>query len=163
MTTLSTLRVGSPLGTLAITGRAEGVSAISFVDDAPLSPPDAETLPVLAQCAAELAEYFAGTRRAFTVPLNLAGTAFQMRVWAALQAIPYGETRTYMDLARLLGDEKAVRAVGAANGQNPVAVIVPCHRVIGSDGSLTGYAGGLWRKEWLLAHEGRPIQQRMFS
>jgi len=109
-----------------------------------------------------LREYFEGRRRSFEVPLDLRGTPFQLRVWELLQRIPFGETRTYLDLALALGDPKAVRAVGAANGQNPVPIIVPCHRVIGQDGQLVGYGGGLWRKEWLLAHEGRPLQPRLF-
>lgn len=103
--------------------------------------------------AAQLAEYECGERRAFTLPLAPAGTPFQQRVWAALCDIPFGETRSYGDLARTLGDPKLTRAVGHANGQNPIALVVPCHRVIGADGSLTGYAGGLPLKEALLRHE----------
>ena len=96
-----------------------------------------------------------GTRTEFTLPLNLRGTPFQQRVWAELQHIPYGETCSYLHIARKLGDEKATRAVGAANGRNPVSIIVPCHRVIGANGTLTGYGGGMERKQWLLAHETR--------
>jgi methylated-DNA-[protein]-cysteine S-methyltransferase len=106
----------------------------------------------------QLNEYFAGTRTEFTLPLDLRGTTFQQRVWAELQHIPYGETCSYLDIASKLGDEKATRAVGAANGRNPVSIIVPCHRVIGANGSLTGYGGGMERKQWLLAHETRDMR-----
>ena len=101
----------------------------------------------------ELAEYFAGARREFTVPTAAVGTVFQHRVWAQLAEIPYGATRSYLDLALALGDARLVRAVGAANGRNPLSIVVPCHRVVGSDGTLTGYAGGIARKEQLLAVE----------
>ncbi len=167
----TTIFTESPLGTLAITGKPLGITAVEFVaGDAPsTAPPETffidqpDDVPaVLRQCVAELKAYFAGTRRVFSVPLILEGTDFQLRVWDTLLEIPFGQTRTYAEIARALGDEKSVRAVGTANAQNPVAVIVPCHRVIGSDGALTGYAGGLWRKEWLLAHEGTPVQQRLF-
>lgn len=158
-----TLVVESPLGALVITGSADAITAVRFIDgDPPAASAGSDVPPVVGQCAAELRAYFAGTLQVFTVPVMPEGTAFQRRVWDALRAIPFGETRSYLEIARLTGDEKAVRAVGAANGQNPVAVIVPCHRVIGSDGSLVGYGGGLWRKEWLLAHEGRPVQGRLF-
>ena len=101
----------------------------------------------------QLREYFAGTRKEFDVTLDIEGTDFQKRVWEELRKIPYGKTISYKSLSEKLGDVKAIRAVGKANGQNPIAIIIPCHRIIGSDGSLTGYAGGLWRKKWLLEHE----------
>ncbi len=104
--------------------------------------------------AEQLAEYFAGQRRRFTLPLDLRGTPFQLRVWEMLQAIEYGEIRSYRQVAVAIGQPRAVRAVGAANGQNPVAIVVPCHRVLGSDGALTGYGGGLALKRWLLELEG---------
>jgi len=107
------------------------------------------------QAANELLAYFAGNLRVFTVPLDMQGTDFQLRVWNELLKIPYGETRSYAQIAEAVGRPKAVRAVGAANGSNPLAIIVPCHRVIGADGSLTGYAGGVARKRWLLEHEGK--------
>ena len=152
----------SPLGTLEISGSEAGIRAVRFLDD-PLPAPNPPDLPqVVASCVQQLAEYFQGLRRSFEVPLDLRGTEFQRRVWALLLHIPFGETRTYLDIALALGDPKAVRAAGAANGQNPAAIIVPCHRVIGGDGTLIGYGGGLWRKEWLLAHEGRPVQARLF-
>jgi AraC family transcriptional regulator, regulatory protein of adaptative response / methylated-DNA-[protein]-cysteine methyltransferase len=107
------------------------------------------------QLEAELEAYFAGTLRDFSTPLAPAGTEFQQRAWQGLQSIPYGETRSYAEQARLLGAPTAVRAVARANGDNPVAIVVPCHRVIGANGKLTGYGGGLWRKQWLLHHERR--------
>jgi methylated-DNA-[protein]-cysteine S-methyltransferase len=160
--TLAVCYLGTPLGTLRISGSQAGIRAIQFLDEAPPVPPEEPLPSVLTVCAQQLREYFAGQRRSFEVPLDLCGTPFQLRVWELLQHIPFGETRTYLDLALALGDVKAVRAVGAANGQNPVPIIVPCHRVIGQDGQLVGYGGGLWRKEWLLAHEGRPVQPRLF-
>lgn len=125
-------------------------------------PKDARNLPrvpgaeaILDRTAAQLAEYFAGSRRIFDVPLDPQGTSFQRQAWAALREIPYGETRTYADQAAAIGRPTAVRAVGAANGKNPISILVPCHRVIGADGSLTGYAGGVGVKEKLLALESR--------
>ena len=101
----------------------------------------------------QMQEYFAGTRKTFSVPLHAPGTEFQQRVWAALREIPFGEMRSYGEIAAAIGDPKAVRAVGTANGMNRIAIMIPCHRVIGADGALTGYGGGLWRKDWLLKHE----------
>ena len=101
----------------------------------------------------QLQEYFVGSRQIFDFPLNPVGTAFQQTVWRALCEVPFGTTWSYLALSRRLGDEKAIRAVASANGRNPLWIVVPCHRIIGSDGSLTGYAGGLWRKQWLLEHE----------
>ncbi len=109
--------------------------------------------PALEECVAQLDQYFKGTRKDFSLKLALEGTEFQQQVWRELSNIPYGQTASYLDIARAIGNEQAVRAVGAANGQNPISIIIPCHRVIGSDGKLTGYGGGLWRKEWLLTHE----------
>ncbi|MDR1680771.1 MAG: methylated-DNA--[protein]-cysteine S-methyltransferase [Prevotellaceae bacterium] len=111
--------------------------------------------PILQACIRQLDEYFAGRRRSFDLPLAPSGTAFQRGVWQALAAIPYGQTISYLELARRIGNSKAVRAVGRANGQNKIVIIVPCHRVIGAHGTLVGYTGGLWRKEWLLKHEQR--------
>ena len=109
--------------------------------------------PVLERTAAQLREYFAGTRRAFDIPLRRQGTRFQLAAWSALERIPYGETRSYADMARAVGSAGAVRAIGRANGQNRIAIVIPCHRVIQADGSLCGYGGGRWRKQWLLDHE----------
>jgi methylated-DNA-[protein]-cysteine S-methyltransferase len=103
----------------------------------------------------QLDEYFSGSRNVFQIPILQPGTPFQTKVWSLLQAIPYGKTVSYMDLSKRYGDVKAIRAVASANGRNNLAIIVPCHRVIGSNQSLTGYAGGLWRKQWLLAHEAK--------
>lgn len=155
-----TCTIATPIGALQITGADAGISAISFQDDP--APPSESVPPPLADCVRQLEEYFAGTREEFTLELALQGTPFERRVWAHLLDIPYGETRTYMQIAELMGDPKTIRAVGRANGRNPLPIVVPCHRVIGSNGDLVGYGGGLWRKEWLLAHEGRPVQQTLF-
>ena len=108
---------------------------------------------VVEEALVQLADYFAGRQRGFHLPLALRGTSFQRQVWQAVQTVPYGGTVSYATIATAIGKPQAVRAVGAANGANPVAIVVPCHRVVGSDGSLTGYGGGLWRKAWLLEHE----------
>ena len=144
-----------PIGTVGIAEDGGGVSRVFFCGEKKL--PDfavAET-PLIAKAAAQLAEYFAGRRTEFTVPLALRGTDFQLSVWQVLQTIPAGETRSYGEVAALIGNAKASRAVGMANNRNPVAIIVPCHRVIGSDGGLTGYAGGLPIKQQLLELEKR--------
>lgn len=112
---------------------------------------------VIHQCTEELIEYFNGKRKVFTVPIHQQGTAFQQKVWGELIHIPFGKTISYLDLAKSVGDPKATRAVAAANGKNNIAIIVPCHRVIGSDKSLTGYGGGIQRKKWLLQHEFRIV------
>ncbi len=153
---MTTTYVESPLGLTAIKGDEKGVSVISCLDGGCGGPAQQETFldePV-AEAARQLTEYFAGTRQTFDFLINPAGTAFQQAVWKVLRDVPFGTTQSYMELTRHLGDEKAIRAVAAANGRNPLWIVVPCHRIIGSDGSLTGYAGGLWRKEWLLKHEG---------
>lgn len=144
--------VESPVGLLTLRAEAGALTAILF-GDVTMGLPDGD--PVLGQAAEELAEYFAGTRREFTVPVRLTGTAFQQAVWAALREIPYGETATYGEIARRIGRPRACRAVGMANHRNAVPIIVPCHRVIGSGGALTGYAGGLPVKDFLLSWEAR--------
>ncbi|NLE52446.1 MAG: methylated-DNA--[protein]-cysteine S-methyltransferase [Chloroflexi bacterium] len=155
-----TCTLETPIGALQIAGTEAGISAITFLDN---PAPASESIPPdLAECARQLEEYFAGTRKEFTFELLPQGTPFERRVWAHLLDIPFGETRTYMQIAEALGDPKSIRAVGRANGRNPIAIVVPCHRVIGSNGDLVGYGGGLWRKEWLLSHEGRPVQQALF-
>lgn len=155
----------SPIGQIKLTGDETSVNSILFVfDDTEMEEENLNS--VLTQCKKELLEYFAGKRNEFTVPVKQAGTEFQQKVWHELEKIHYGKTVSYNFIAESLGDKKAIRAVGAANGRNQISIIVPCHRVIGSDGSLTGYAGGMWRKKWLLNHErefsGGETQMEMF-
>lgn len=152
----------SPVGQLTLVGSDRGLAAVLWEDDDPSRVRLGETRedrvhPVLVRAQEQLEEYFAGKRRKFTVKLDPAGTEFQNKVWSALRTIPFGETRSYGQIADQIGSAKAVRAVGAANGRNPLSIIVPCHRVIGADGSLTGFGGGIDRKEWLLTHEGHPV------
>lgn len=153
--------VQTPLGITVIKGDEDGIVAVSVLKDDTVKPsqhiPDA-----LADAAHQLEAYFEGTRQTFQLQLNLKGTDFQKSVWQELLNIPYGKTISYLELSRRLGDVKAIRAAAAANGQNPLWIVVPCHRVVGSDGSLTGYAGGLWRKKWLLDHENPYKQQTLF-
>ena len=161
-----TTYMDTEIGTLAITGSAAGIRAIIFLDTPPAKPetkPEKEDgLPnCIPTCVQQLGEYFRGERTEFSVTLDMSGTDFQKRVWTELLAIPFGSTTTYGKIAQQIGDPKAMRAVGAANGQNPLSIIVPCHRVIGSSGDLVGYGGGLWRKKWLLAHEGHPVQRQL--
>ena len=141
----------SPVGWIRISGNAFGLKAITFLDEIPET--KADTPECLQPAIDQLDEYFAGNRRVFDLPQAAAGTEFQMKVWEELRRIPFGLTISYTELARKLESEGAVRAVGHANGRNPLNIITPCHRVIGSDGKLTGYGGGLWRKEWLLKFE----------
>jgi len=142
----------SPLGKIKIIGDADAIKMVSFIDRE-----ERETEGVLPltvrNCKKQLREYFDGKRTEFNIPLAPEGTDFQKEVWGTLLDIPFGKTSTYAKQSVVLGDIKKIRAVGSANGKNPIAVIVPCHRVIGTDGSLTGYAGGLDKKEWLLRHE----------
>lgn len=140
----------SPIGGLKLTGRGGSVCSISFTDQPAESAP---TPPELRDCVRQLDGYFQGGLREFRLNLSLIGADFQKRVWEQLLQIPYGATVTYLELAKVLGNAKALRAVGAANGRNPIAIVIPCHRVVGGDGRLVGYSGGLWRKEWLLKHE----------
>ena len=142
----------TPLGILEILGTNTYITSVLFVEVAADEP---ETVPlVLLQCKQELEEYFAGNRRSFDVLLKPEGTGFQKKVWSELKKIPYANTVSYSTIAKKLKNPDAVRAIGLANGKNPIAIILPCHRVIGEDGKLTGYSGGLWRKQWLLEHEG---------
>ena len=156
---LKTMYMDSPVGLLEIQSTELGVRTVNFVDK-PFSHVEESAYNALTM--KQLEEYFAGTRTVFELPFDLEGTPFQQRVWQELLKIPFGKTRSYMDIARALGDVKAIRAVGTANGSNRIAIIIPCHRVIGSDGSLTGYAGGLFRKKWLLDFEIPPIQTTLF-
>jgi methylated-DNA-[protein]-cysteine S-methyltransferase len=151
--------VDSPVGKLTLVATADGLAAILWENDPPRRvrlniEAEDNAHPVLIETARQLEEYFAGQRQAFTVKLDCAGTPFQRQVWDALLTIPFGETRSYGQIARQIGHPDAVRAVGAANGRNPVSIITPCHRVIGSTGKLTGFAGGLDTKAQLLALEG---------
>jgi methylated-DNA-[protein]-cysteine S-methyltransferase len=144
----------SPVGTLRLSASCDGLRELSFLPEG--EKPTQSPVPagdLLRHIQAELQQYFAGKLRRFTVPLDLRGTDFQLRVWNTLLTIPYGETRAYNEVAEMIGNPNAVRAVGLANRQNPIAIIVPCHRVIGKDGSLVGFGGGLWRKTRLLELE----------
>ncbi len=150
----------SPIGTIEIQGTEAGVTDLNFVKAGGPRKAGAQRgdLPApLAEALVQLGQYFRGRRRAFAVKLDLRGTEFQRSVWEKLLQVEFGRTTTYKDLAEAVGRPAATRAVGGANHRNPVSIIVPCHRVVGSDGSLTGYGGGLWRKEWLLRHEARDL------
>ncbi|WP_079735538.1 methylated-DNA--[protein]-cysteine S-methyltransferase [Salegentibacter salegens] len=150
----------TPLGTAKISGDEVGISAIQILDK---EMPSSKEIPDFLQSAVQqLDDYFKGNLENFNLKLNPKGTDFQQKVWKALSEIPFGKTCSYLELSRKLGDEKAIRAVASANGKNPLWVVIPCHRVIGSDGSLTGYAGGLYRKQWLLNHENNTSQLSMF-
>jgi len=144
----------SPIGVLEIIGTEEAIGSILFTErDKAVNLLQEETPKVLKLCFQQLDEYFKGIRHEFTFPYQMEGTDFQKTVWNALKGIPYAETGSYKDIAVSIGNEKAIRAVGSANGKNKLSIVIPCHRIIGSNGKLTGYAGGLWRKEWLLQHE----------
>jgi methylated-DNA-[protein]-cysteine S-methyltransferase len=148
----------SPVGALKLVASDKGLAAILWENDDPKrvrfgALVEDPNHPVLLRVEQQLREYFAGTRIAFDLDLDFVGTDFQKKVWAALCAIPFGETRSYAEIANAIGHPKAVRAVGAANGRNPISIVAPCHRVIGANGALTGFAGGLETKRHLLAHE----------
>ena len=151
----------SPLGSLLLEGDADGIQKLSVMEDP--QDPSAEIPAELQSAAQQIHEYFQGQRSIFDLKLNPQGTSFQKQVWTQLAEIPFGKTATYMDMAKRLGDPKSIRAAASANGKNPIMIIIPCHRVIGSDGSLTGYAGGLWRKKWLLEHESPVRQEKLFQ
>jgi methylated-DNA-[protein]-cysteine S-methyltransferase len=164
-------KMDSPVGQLTLIGTDAGMAAILWENDRAERLQltlDVETPahPVLLEAERQLSEYFGGRREAFDLPLDVAGTPFQRRVWKALRTIPFGETRSYGQIAAQIGSPRAVRAVGAANGRNPLPIVAPCHRVIGSNGTLTGFAGGLETKAQLLAlegrgrHDGRPLRPR---
>ena len=152
--------IETPLGWAKIEGDLEGLRSLSILDQKPL---EINEVPELLEDAAyQLKEYFEGTRKVFDLDLNPQGTEFQLRVWNELKTIPYGKQVSYLELSKKLGDVKAIRAVAAANGKNPLWIIIPCHRVIGSNGDLVGYAGGLHRKKWLLNHESQAKQGSLF-
>lgn len=152
--------INSPLGFTKISGDKNGIWQVTILNSE-------ETItdiipPELEDCVIQIQEYFNGSRKNFDLKFNPQGTDFQKRVWEQLKTIPYGKTISYLDLSKQLGDVKAIRAAASANGKNPLCIVIPCHRVIGSDGSLTGYAGGLYRKKWLLEHESPYKQQSLF-
>lgn len=150
----------TPIGTAKIVGDKNGISAVTLIEE---SLEISVKIPeYLKDCAQQLSEYFNGKRRTFNLKLNPKGTDFQKRVWNELLLVPYGKTRTYSEQSKKLGNIKAIRAVASANGKNPIWIIIPCHRIIGSEGSLTGYAGGIWRKKWLLEHENPSAQKSLF-
>jgi methylated-DNA-[protein]-cysteine S-methyltransferase len=176
---MKTCTIKSPLGFTKIVGDQDGIYSVIVLNSIELSegkpkelsfPRKRESkekitdiIPIeLEDCVIQLNEYFEGSRKHFDLKLNAQGTDFQKKVWKQLEQIPYGKTISYLELSKKLGDIKAIRAVANANGKNPLWIIVPCHRVIGSDGSLTGYAGGLQRKQWLLEHESPYKQQSLF-
>src|SRR5215469_7166921 len=154
--------IRSPVGALTLIASNDGLAAILWENDKPGRVPlnvvgEDAAHPILRETERQLADYFAGRRRAFDIPLDFAGTEFQKAVWGALLTIPFGETRSYAQIARQIGHPTAVRAVGAANGRNPISIVTPCHRVIGSSGKLTGFAGGLDAKAFLLNLEGAAV------
>jgi len=160
--TLAASRFASPVGALTLVASDTGLVAILWEDDDPLRVRleplnDAPGHPILEQAATQLTDYFARRRQSFDLPLDFRGTDFQKGVWAALLAIPFGETCSYAQIAQAIGRPGASRAVGAANGRNPISIVVPCHRVIGANGALTGFAGGLEAKAYLLRLEGREL------
>lgn len=157
---METCIINSPLGYTKISGDKDGITAVEVVNtDEELS----EIIPeTLLECVTQLKAYFKNELKNFDLKLNPQGTVFQKKVWKQLNAIPYGKTISYLQLSKQLGDVKAIRAAASANGKNPLWIIIPCHRVIGSDGTLTGYAGGLHRKQWLLNHENDYKQQSLF-
>ena len=156
MTESFTTYYHSPVGVLKISATETFVTEISFYDKVEKTDARKKSFPpLLIHCIEQLIQYFHGGRRQFELMINQEGTNFQVGVWNELMAIPFGKTISYLELARRTGDTKATRAVANANGKNNVAIIVPCHRVIGASGDLVGYGGGLWRKKWLLDHEAK--------
>ena len=153
---MSACTIPTPIGSLTICEEDGAICAIDFTGAA-LSPP---ATPLLAEAARQLIAYFDGTLTEFDLPIHLEGTTFRMLCWQVLQTIPYGETISYGEQAKRIGNPKAVRAVGGANHHNPISIVVPCHRVIGADGTLTGYGGGIDRKAWLLMHERRILGEK---
>jgi len=143
--------MNTPIGTLVIEATARGISRVDFIET---EEPEIQRNEITTSCKQQLQEYFDDKRKFFDLPLDQQGTSFQKSIWDCLTRIPFGQAVSYRDIADMVNNRKAVRAVGAANGKNPIAIIVPCHRVIGADRTLTGYAGGLQRKAWLLKHEG---------
>lgn len=157
---METCIINTQLGFTQITGDDDGIASVIVLNS---EEKETDIVPLeLEDCVRQLQEYFEGTRNQFDLKLNPEGTEFQKKVWKQLQTIPFGKTISYLELSQQLGDTKAIRAVANANVKNPLWIIIPCHRVIGSNGSLTGYAGGLQRKQWLLKHESPYRQQSLF-
>lgn len=149
----------SPIGTIEVKSSDKGITSLYFIDDAEIN----DNRDVTNDSIIQLEQYFEGKRESFDLDLDLHGTSFQKSVWSELLKIPFGKTETYLHIAKKLGNAKKLRAVGSANGKNPVSIIVPCHRVIGAGGKLVGYGGGLWRKKWLLEHEQKDKQLNLFE
>ncbi|RAV28346.1 methylated-DNA--[protein]-cysteine S-methyltransferase [Sinomicrobium soli] len=159
---MKTAIVKTPLGMAQVSGDHNGISQVHVLKEDIAATITSDIPEELLPCVQQLEEYFKGKRKDFRLKLNPQGTGFQKRVWDELLRIPYGRTISYLDLAKRLGDVKSIRAAASANGRNPLWIVIPCHRVIGQDGSLTGYAGGLWRKKWLLEHESPFRQESLF-
>lgn len=162
-----TLNIETPLGQMLAVADDEGIIGLDFIDSKNVWVDEIDVRSVkenqiLLELKKQLSEYFNGKRRDFDVKLNPNGTEFQKKVWNELLKIPFGKTKTYLEQAKLMNNEKAIRAIASANGKNKIAIVIPCHRVIGSKGFLTGYAGGLWRKKWLLEHESSIRTQNLF-
>ncbi len=155
-----TAHISTPLGIVQIVGDDAGIQKIGFIDD--ITTISREIPPEIQSCATQIEEYFNKKRTIFDFKITPKGTNFQQKVWADLVNVPFGKTESYLTMSRRYGDPKAIRAVASANGKNPIAIVIPCHRIIGSDGSLTGYAGGLWRKKWLLDFERGEGQGSLF-
>lgn len=158
---MDSFQLQTPIGILEIKGDSAGLVSVVFTEKKTVA--SSQPIPLtLKNVVSQLIEYFENKRTVFDLLLNPQGTNFQKKVWLELQTIPHGKTKSYQDIANQLSNPKVIRAAASANGKNPLAIIIPCHRVIGSDGSLTGYAGGLHRKKWLLAHESDVIQGELF-
>ena len=164
MLEIQTTYCKTPIGTAKIIGDRNGIQSISVLDEDTVSEEliNQKTPFFLQDCVVQLEDYFNGKRDHFNLTVNPKGTAFQKKVWKSLLKIPFGKTKSYLEQSKSLGDVKAIRAVASANGKNPLWIVIPCHRVLGSDNSLTGYAGGVWRKKWLLAYENPVKQQSLF-
>lgn len=151
----------SPVGTIELKSEGESLTSLIFSDSDQSSSLVLENT-LLHQIFSQLDDYFAGNLTSFNIPMEPAGTDFQKEVWKFLQTVPFGQTMSYMEMSKQMGDPKKIRAIANANAKNPISILIPCHRIIGSDGSLTGYAGGLHRKKWLLEHEQKVKQLSMF-
>lgn len=157
---MKTAFLKSPIGVLEITGNEKGISAVQFTEETNI--PSILIPNCLQDCVTQLNAYFAGERNQFSVTLQPQGTEFQKQVWQSIQEIPFGNTRSYKEQSHALKNPKAIRAIANANGKNPILILIPCHRIIGSEGNLTGYAGGLARKKWLLNFEAKNKQLDLF-